>query len=81
MNWVAREEEEIKKICKEYEIDMKNRKLPYKEKIQQICNSLSAFHRYKRDQREVLDFSNVKNPEFINAQIDEFENLKTLLRF
>ncbi len=41
------ESEEIKKICKEYKIDLKNRKLPYKDKIRQICNSLSAYYRYK----------------------------------
>ncbi|MFS8160223.1 MAG: hypothetical protein ACMG6E_08460 [Candidatus Roizmanbacteria bacterium] len=47
MNPTQMEQEEIKKICKEYKIDLKNRKLPYKDKIRQICNSLSAYYRYK----------------------------------
>lgn len=49
INVIKREEEELKRICKDYQIDLHNRKLPYGDKIRQICNNTSAFHRYKQD--------------------------------
>ena len=55
-------------------------KLPYRERIRQICNNQIAFHRYKRDQREVLDYSLYKNPEYIKKKDEEFENSNVLLR-
>ncbi len=73
---MKKEQEEIKKICKEFSIDLKNRRLPYKEKIRQICNNLSAFYRYKWDQRLVLDHSLIKSPEYKLNKEEEFENEK-----
>lgn len=55
-------------------------KLPYKEKIRQICNNKQAFYRYKRDQREVLDYSIYKNADYIKQKTEEVENSQVLLR-
>lgn len=49
-------------------------------KIKQICAHLSAFHRYKRDQREILDFSLLKNKDFIENQNNLFLDLKVFLK-
>lgn len=56
----------MKKIIKEFGIDVSGRKLPYHLKIKQICASVSAFQRYKRDQRELLDFSILKSKDYID---------------
>lgn len=49
VNLMTQEEEDLKKIIKDFGIDIRGRKLPYHLKIKQICASVSAFHRYKRD--------------------------------
>lgn len=47
-------------------------KLPYSMKIKQICAHLTAFHRYKRDQRETLDFSLIKSKDYLDKKNEEF---------
>jgi hypothetical protein len=79
INIIKREEEELKRLCKEYKIDLHDRKLPYGEKIRQICNNHSAFHRYKKDRRVMLDFSKLKDPELIRLKEEEFLNTKVEL--
>ena len=66
INLLTQEEEDLKKIIKEFGIDVSGRKLPYHLKIKQICASVSAFQRYKRDQRELLDFSILKSKDYID---------------
>ena len=73
------QEKEIKKIIKEYNIDTKNMKLPYSMKIKQICAHFAAFYRYKKDQREILDFSLVKSKEYIDQKNEEFQDLKVFM--
>jgi hypothetical protein len=41
---------------------------------------MSAFYRYKRDQRDVLSTSKIKDKDFIKQQHEETENLKILLK-
>jgi hypothetical protein len=63
---LTQEEEDLMKIINEFEINVSERKLPYHLKIKQICASVSAFQRYKRDQRELLDFSILKSKDYID---------------
>jgi hypothetical protein len=55
-------------------------KLPYREKIRQICNNTLSFYRYKRDQREVLDSSMMKSPEYMLKYKQDMENMNVILR-
>jgi hypothetical protein len=66
INLLTQEEEDLMKIINEFEINVSERKLPYHLKIEQICASVSAFQRYKRDQRELLDFSILKSKDYID---------------
>jgi hypothetical protein len=43
INLLTQEEEDLKKIIKDFGIDVSGRKLPYHLKIKQICASVSAF--------------------------------------
>lgn len=79
INLLKREEEELKRICKDYQIDLHDRKLPYGEKIRQICNNATAFHRYKKDRRVMLDYSKLKDPEYIKHMEEDFQNTKVEL--
>jgi hypothetical protein len=66
VNLLTQEEENLKKIIKDFGIEVSGRKLPYHLKIEQICASVSAFQRYKRDQRELLDFSILKSKDYLD---------------
>lgn len=81
INFMKEQEDELKGLIRDFKIDMKNRKLPYREKIRQICNVSTAFYSYKKDQRQILDFSITKSPEYIKQKQENFENLKKLLRY
>lgn len=63
-NMLSQQEEEVRALIKHYNIDIKSVRLPYSMKIKQICSNMTAFFRYKRDQRETLDFSLVKSKEY-----------------
>ena len=80
INPLTQEEEELKKLIADYNISVSGRKLPYSMKIKQICSSISAFHRYKRDQRDVLDFSIMKSKEYQEEQQNHFLNMRILVR-
>ena len=67
------QEKEINDICRDFGIDLKFKKLPFKEKIRLIFNDLSAFHRYKRDHRDTMDFSVIKSPEYIRKQRQDYK--------
>lgn len=41
---------------------------------------MTAFFRYKRDQRETLDFSLIKSKEFIDSENEKFQDLKVFLK-
>jgi hypothetical protein len=41
---------------------------------------MSAFFRYKRDQREILDFSLVKSKEYIDGENEKFLDLKVFMK-
>lgn len=77
---LTEQDEELKRIIKTYSIDTKNRKLPYSMKIKQICAQMTAFYRYKRDQRETLDFSLLKNKDYIDMKNNEFQDLKVFMK-
>ena len=66
-NFLTQKEDELKQIIKTYNINTAKMKLPYSMKIKQICAHMSAFYRYKRDQREMLDFSVMKSKEYNDA--------------
>lgn len=55
-------------------------KLPYREKIRQICNNMKAFYRYKQNQREVLDQSLFRSGAFQKRTLQNQENLKLILK-
>jgi hypothetical protein len=40
---------------------------------------VKVFYRYKRDQRELLDFSVLKSKEYIDKQKSDFMDLRVLL--
>ncbi|CDW81148.1 UNKNOWN [Stylonychia lemnae] len=69
---------EIQRICKEYGIQYNQKNFPYREKIRQICQDISVFYQYKRDQRDILDSSVLKNPEYLKRKKEEFIKMKTL---
>ncbi|CDW81687.1 UNKNOWN [Stylonychia lemnae] len=80
INYRQEQEQEIKRICKEFNIDLKSMRLPYREKIRQICNNFSAFYRYKKDQREILDQNLLKNSEYVETNMMNEEYLRVLMR-
>ncbi len=49
-------------------------------KIKQICANMTAFFRYKKDQRETLDFSLIKNKDFIEQENEKFLDLKVFMK-
>lgn len=80
INLMTQQEEEIRSLVKQYNINIKGMKLPYSMKIKQICAHLAAFYRYKKDQREILDFSLLKSKEFQEMQNNYFMDLKVLTK-
>jgi len=72
INMIKKEEEELKFLCKEWNIDLKDRRLPYSKKITFICNNNAAFQRYKRDRRGILDTTKTRSPEYIKEREEEF---------
>eukprot|EP00347_Sterkiella_histriomuscorum_P021422 403334032 len=80
MNWRDIQELKLRKICQEFNIDVKSMRLPYKEKIRQICNNFHAFYRYKKDQRDVLDQSLLRNKEYLEQCLQNEEYLRVLMR-
>jgi hypothetical protein len=66
INLMTQEEENLKKVIKDYGIDTRGLKLPFNLKIRQIGTSVEVFYRYKKDQRELLDFSVLKSKDYID---------------
>jgi hypothetical protein len=79
-NLLTQQEDEVRALIKVYNIDIKNMSLPYYMKIKQICANMTAFFRYKRDQRETLDFSLMKSKEFIDAENEKFLDIKVFTK-
>lgn len=79
-NLLTQHEEELKKIISDYKINVHGQKMPYSMKIKQICAHMSAFYNYKKDQREMLDFSVVKSKEYQDQQKLQFLDLKVFIK-
>lgn len=77
---ISLEEEELQRLISHYNINLKGKKLPYSRRIQQICANETAFHRYKRDQREMLEYSKMKSKEYIERQKNEFFDVKVIMK-
>ena len=54
--------------------------MDFKLKIQQLCTDENLYHTYRKDRREVLDLSLVKNGEYKRKKELELELLKLRMR-
>jgi len=88
--------EELKRICIAYDINnpvigdelynptkYDGTKVPQKgsKKIKQICQAPKAFYQYLKDKREMLGFSDTRNPEYLKKRDEDFLKLRLTLLY